>query len=65
MRDRKKKEDKERIDDENERRPDLSTESQPPPEKAGANKEVEELKKQLEEKEKEAKENYDRFLRMA
>ncbi len=34
-------------------------------EKEGKENEIEELKKRLEEKEKEAKENYDRFLRMA
>ncbi|OGP89958.1 MAG: nucleotide exchange factor GrpE [Deltaproteobacteria bacterium RBG_16_48_10] len=69
MRDRKKKEDKERIDPEkeNESLPELLTGPSLIVEEKGEgeNKEVEELKKKLEEKEKEAKENYGRFLRMA
>src|SRR3990172_4189647 len=40
----------------------LQAESQ---EKEGVAQEIADLKKRLEEKEKEAKENYDRFLRMA
>ncbi len=69
MRDRKKKEEKERIDPEKEKDELLgpAIESVSIEEEKGKNetKEVEELKKKLEEKEKEAKENYDRFLRMA
>jgi molecular chaperone GrpE len=73
MKDRKKREDKEQIDPEkgpekgNETIPESTTESSPLREEKGENenKEIEELKKKLEEKEKEAKENFDRFLRMA
>ena len=70
MKDRKKKEDKEQIDPEKGKWKSVSEspiESSPLGEEKGENesKEIEELKKKLEEKEKEAKENYDRFLRMA
>jgi len=69
MKDRKKKEEKERIDPEKENKglSESAIESIPLGEEKGEseNKEVEELRKRLEEKEKEAKENYDRFLRMA
>jgi len=67
MKDKKKKDDKQKIDPEKENgnRPDVSMESSPPGEHPGENGEVEALKTKLEEKEKEAKENYDRFLRMA
>jgi molecular chaperone GrpE len=73
MKDRKKREDKEQIDPEkgpekgNETIPESTIESSPLREEKGENenKEIEELKKKLEEKEKEAKENFDRFLRMA
>jgi molecular chaperone GrpE len=69
MKDRKKREDKEQIDPEkgNESVPESTIESSPPGEEKGEteNKEIEELKKKLEEKEKEVKENFDRFLRMA
>jgi molecular chaperone GrpE len=67
MKDKKKKDDKQKIDPEkeNENRPDASMESSLPGEHRGENGEVEALKIKLEETEKEAKENYDRFLRMA
>ena len=69
MKDRKKKEERERIDPEKVKDELLepTVESVSMKEEKGKNetKEVEELKKKLEEKEKEAKENYDRFLRMA
>jgi molecular chaperone GrpE len=67
MKERKKKDDKQKIDPEkeNENRWDAFIESSPLGEDRGENAEVEALKKKLEEKEKEAKENYDRFLRMA
>jgi len=69
MKDRKKKEEKERIDSEKENKgvSETPVESISLGEEKGEseNKEVEELRKRLEEKEKEAKENYDRFLRMA
>ena len=69
MKDRKKKEEKERIDPEKVKDELLgpAIESVSIEEEKGKNetKEVEELKKKLEEKEKEAKENYDRFLRIA
>ena len=67
MKERKKKDDKQKIDPEkeNENRWDAFIESSPLGEDRGENEEVEALKKKLEEKEKEAKENYDRFLRMA
>ena len=67
MKERKKKDDKQKIDPEkeNEHRGDAFIESSPLEEDRGENEEVEALKKKLEEKEKEAKENYDRFLRMA
>jgi len=69
MKDRKKRENKESIDPEkeNESLSELTVESSPPGEEKGENenKEIEDLKKKLEGKEKEAKENFDRFLRMA
>ncbi|HSB07812.1 MAG TPA: nucleotide exchange factor GrpE [Thermodesulfobacteriota bacterium] len=69
MKDRKKREDRERIVPEqgNECIPESAMESSPLKEERGEseNKEIEELKKKLEEKEKEAKDNFDRFLRMA
>jgi molecular chaperone GrpE len=67
MKDRKKKEMNEPIHPEkgNEVPTGSSTVSSPAGEEKDESKEVEELKKRLEEKEKEAKENYDRFLRMA
>jgi molecular chaperone GrpE len=67
MKDRKKKEMNESIHPEkgNEVPTGSSTVSSPAGEEKDESKEVEELKKRLEEKEKEAKENYDRFLRMA
>jgi molecular chaperone GrpE len=68
MKDRKKKECSERIDPErgNETLSEPAIESLPSGAEKGKSesKEVEDLKKKLEEKEKEAKENYDRFLRM-
>jgi molecular chaperone GrpE len=69
MKDRKKKECSEPMDPEkgNESLSEPTIESFPSGEEKGksGSKEVEDLKKKLEEKEKEAKENYDRFLRMA
>jgi molecular chaperone GrpE len=69
MKDRKKKEEKERIDPEkeNEKISEPTMESIPLGEEKGKNedKDAEELNKKLEEKDKEAKEYYDRFLRMA
>jgi molecular chaperone GrpE len=73
MKDRKNhkdhKEDKDRLDPEkgNEGMSLPAVESPPAGDKKGenGNREVEGLKKKLEEKEKEAKENFDRFLRMA
>ena len=67
MKDKKKKDDKQKIDSEkeNENRPDATKESSLPGEHLGENEEVEALKIKLEEREKEARENYDRFLRMA
>jgi len=69
MKDRKKREDKNQIDPEkgNGSIPESPIESSPLREEKGENenKEIEELKNKLEEKEKEAKENFDRFLRMA
>lgn len=69
MKDRKKRENKESIDPEkeNESLSELTVESSPPGEEKGENenKEIEDLKKKLEGKEKEAKEKFDRFLRMA
>jgi len=69
MKDRKKKEERERVDPgrENEEVSAGTIETSPgkeeKEEKGG--KEIEELNHKLAEKEKEAKENYDRFLRMA
>ena len=67
MKERKKKDDKQKVDPEkeNENRGDAFIESSLLEEDRGENEEVEALKKKLEEKEKEAKESYDRFLRMA
>jgi molecular chaperone GrpE len=69
MKDRKKKECSERIDPErgSESLTESTIESFPSGEEKGKSesREVEDLKKKLEEKEKEVKENYDRFLRMA
>ena len=69
MKDRKRKEEKEHVDPEKEREgaPNDMLETSPGKEGEGTgeNKEVEELRKKLAEKEKEAKENYDRYLRMA
>jgi len=69
MKDRKKKESSERIDPErgSESLTEPTIESFPSGEEKGKSesREVEDLKKKLEEKEKEVKENYDRFLRMA
>ena len=67
MKDKKKKDDKQRIDPdrENGNRSETSVESSTPGENLGEGGEIGALKIKLEEKEKEAKENYDRFLRMA
>jgi molecular chaperone GrpE len=69
MKDRKKKEDRERIDPEKEKEgvSNDTLESSPGKEGEGEdqNREVEELRRKLAEKEKEAKDNYDRYLRMA
>ncbi len=67
MKDKKKKEEKEPVPfgKEQEGFPQASLQPSEGKEEKGENKECEELKKKLEEKEKEAKENYDRFLRMA
>ncbi len=69
MKDRKKKEDKERVDPEKEKEGVANNTLGASPGKEGGRgeegKEVEELKRKLAEKEKEAKENYDRYLRMA
>ena len=69
MKDRKKKEYSERLDPErgNESLSEPAIESLPSGAEKGKSecREVEDLKKKLEEKEKEAKENYDRYLRMA
>ncbi len=69
MKDRKKREEKERVDPEkgngglSENLTGPSSDREGTGE--GGNRECDDLKKRLEEKEKEAKENYDRFLRMA
>jgi molecular chaperone GrpE len=67
MKDKKKKDDKQKFDPEKEsgNRSDASMESSPSGEDQKENGEIEALKVKLEEKEKEAKENYDRFLRIA
>jgi molecular chaperone GrpE len=69
VKDRKKKEGIERTDSSkgSEDLLEKTIESCPDREEKGdnGNREVEELKKRVEEKEKEAKENYDRYLRMA
>jgi molecular chaperone GrpE len=69
MKDRKKKEDRERIDPEKEKEgvPKNALETSPEKKGEGENesKEIEELRRKLAEKEKEAKDNYDRYLRMA
>lgn len=67
MKDRKKKEGKERNDceTESETKPDLSVPALSAPEEDHVKKEIEQLKEALQGKEKEAKDNYDRFLRMA
>ncbi len=69
MKDRKKKEERERIDPakEEEGFPNNTLETSPGKEGEGKDerKEVEELRQKLQEKEKEAKENYDRYLRVA
>ena len=67
MRDKKKKDDRQKIDPENEgeNRLDVSSEPSPSGEDQKKNGEIEALRIKLEEKEKEAKENYDRFLRIA
>ena len=67
MRDRKKKEEREHIDSEkrdgNGSGP--GAEALQTPREPEASQEIEDLKKRLGEKEKEAKENYDRYLRLA
>ena len=69
MKDRKKKEDRERIDPEKEKEGASNNMFESSPGKEGEgedrNRELEELKRKLAEKEKEAKDNYDRYLRMA
>jgi molecular chaperone GrpE len=67
MKDRKKKDEREHLDPEkrNGNGSGSSVESSPAPGDPETHKEIEELKKKLEEKEKEARENYDRFLRLA
>ncbi len=69
MKDRKKKEDKDRVDPEKEKEgtANKTVETSPGKEEGPGDesKEVGELKRKLTEKEKEAKENYDRYLRMA
>ena len=67
MKDRKKKDEREHLNPEKRNGNGSGSAVEPSPAPGGpeANKEVEELKKRLEEKEKEAKENYDRFLRLA
>ena len=67
MKDRKKKEGKERNDceAESETKPDLSVPALSTAEEDHVKKEIEQLKEALQGKEKEAKDNYDRFLRMA
>ena len=65
MKDRKKKEEKERVDSESEREADNAVETSPASGEKHQSKEMEGLKQKLAEKEKEARENYDRYLRMA
>jgi molecular chaperone GrpE len=62
MKDRNKKEDRKQDQTESRKKDEEQTDASGPDKEK---KEIEELKKRLEEKEKEAKENYDRFLRSA